>query len=232
MFQKKNRDINIFNMSAIDLFASSFGAFLLITLMLMPYYLRVPRTVLEELQQCRRELATESAARQQCETRLAQSQQQLRECRDSLQVCQSKLAATFLLVWIDWDKKGTDVDMHVFDPSGAHFYFDKVDNAGRPGRMTMDDTGDGSLQEIWSIFQAAPPGEYVIAYDWFNRKGAPARVTGAIYSKDGNFSLPSVQLTERCKQIGTIRVSASGEVGFRAGGNRVGLGGAEVCRLM
>jgi hypothetical protein len=198
--------------------------------MLMPYYLRVPRTVLEQLQQCRQELASERAARQQCESALARSQQQLRECRDSLQVCQSKLAATFLLVWIDWDQKGTDVDLHVFDPSGAHFYFDRVSNQGRPGRMTKDDTGDGSLQEIWSIFQAAPAGEYVIAYDLF--KGAPTRVTGAVYSKDGDFALPSTQLTSRCKQVGTVRVGSDGAVTFQAGGNRVGQGGGEICKLL
>ena len=38
--KKRSREINIFSMSALDLFACSMGAFILITLILFPYYLK------------------------------------------------------------------------------------------------------------------------------------------------------------------------------------------------
>ena len=38
--RRKSKDINIFSMSALDLFASAMGAFVLITVILMPYYLK------------------------------------------------------------------------------------------------------------------------------------------------------------------------------------------------
>jgi hypothetical protein len=46
--KKKNREINIFNMSALDLFASALGAFILISLILFPYYLKVDPKFIEE----------------------------------------------------------------------------------------------------------------------------------------------------------------------------------------
>ncbi len=40
MRRKKNREINIFSMSALDLFASALGAFILIAIIALPYYLK------------------------------------------------------------------------------------------------------------------------------------------------------------------------------------------------
>ncbi|MGZ8942193.1 MAG: VWA domain-containing protein [Methylobacter sp.] len=39
-YRKKNRDINIFSMSALDLFASALGAFIIISVIALPYYLK------------------------------------------------------------------------------------------------------------------------------------------------------------------------------------------------
>ena len=36
--KRKNRDINIFSMSALDLFASAMGAFVIIAVIMMPYF--------------------------------------------------------------------------------------------------------------------------------------------------------------------------------------------------
>ena len=38
----RSREINVFSMSALDLFASALGAFILISIVLMPYFLRPP----------------------------------------------------------------------------------------------------------------------------------------------------------------------------------------------
>ncbi|MDE0702555.1 MAG: hypothetical protein OXH59_02410 [Rhodospirillaceae bacterium] len=43
----RNRELNIFSMSALDLFASALGAFILISIVLMPYFLRPPPTKIE-----------------------------------------------------------------------------------------------------------------------------------------------------------------------------------------
>jgi len=43
MRRQKSREINIFSMSALDLFASALGAFILITVVALPYYLNTTR---------------------------------------------------------------------------------------------------------------------------------------------------------------------------------------------
>jgi len=44
MRRKRNREINIFSMSALDLFASALGAFILIAIIALPYYLNTTKT--------------------------------------------------------------------------------------------------------------------------------------------------------------------------------------------
>jgi len=73
--KKKNRDINIFSMSALDLFASAMGAFLLIAVMALPYYLKVDPELIEEIGQLKTEII-------QNETTIATLQEELKKCRE------------------------------------------------------------------------------------------------------------------------------------------------------
>ncbi len=75
--RKRNREINIFSMSALDLFASAMGAFILIMLILMPYYLNKARPLQEKIKQL--------------QTRLAGMERQLQQCRSRLKACQTNL---------------------------------------------------------------------------------------------------------------------------------------------
>ena len=65
----RSREINVFSMSALDLFASALGAFILIAIVLMPYFLRSEiseaelRTALEEAQAAKNELQSKSGSR-------------------------------------------------------------------------------------------------------------------------------------------------------------------------
>ncbi len=45
--RRPSRELNIFSLSALDLFASAMGAFILITVVLFPYYLKTARTPVE-----------------------------------------------------------------------------------------------------------------------------------------------------------------------------------------
>ena len=81
--KSRSREINIFSMSALDLFASALGAFILISVVLMPYFLRVSE---EEVEQLRRALTQAQAA-------LNETQRQLQQARSALQQCQQREAA-------------------------------------------------------------------------------------------------------------------------------------------
>ncbi|MCP4038455.1 MAG: hypothetical protein GY733_16055, partial [bacterium] len=42
--RRRNRELNVFSMSALDLFAGAMGAFILIAVVLFPYYLKETKT--------------------------------------------------------------------------------------------------------------------------------------------------------------------------------------------
>ena len=74
MFRKK-REFSIFNMSALDLFASGLGAFILLTIIVLPYYLKTTPALREEARQCKADLAETQTANQQLQQQLAACEQ-------------------------------------------------------------------------------------------------------------------------------------------------------------
>ncbi len=81
--KKSNREINIFSMSTLDLFASAMGAFILITLVLFPYVLNTGKSeerVAEIKAQFEKQVAE---AKAQFEEREAQAKAQLQERVDA-----------------------------------------------------------------------------------------------------------------------------------------------------
>ena len=81
--KSRSREINVFSMSALDLFASALGAFILISIVLMPYFLRVEP---EEVDRLRRALA-------QARAELAETRQQLEQCREQEAACRQEVGA-------------------------------------------------------------------------------------------------------------------------------------------
>jgi len=73
--KKKNRDINIFSMSALDLFASAMGAFLLIAVMALPYYLKVDPDLIKQAQEAEAKANQAEQEKQVCEEKRAECEQ-------------------------------------------------------------------------------------------------------------------------------------------------------------
>ncbi len=75
-----------------------------------------------------------------------------------------------LSVVLSWDTDGTDVDLHVIDPSGEECdYTNKETEAG--GRLDVDDT-DGFGPEIFTLANALA-GTYRIFVHYFSDNGYP-----------------------------------------------------------
>ena len=74
--KKRSRELSIFSMSALDLFASALGAFILITIVLLPFFPNLNMSGQEkaELEQAEAELEQAKAELAQAEAELAQAQ--------------------------------------------------------------------------------------------------------------------------------------------------------------
>ena len=239
----RNRELNIFNMSALDLFASALGAFILISIVLMPYFLR---TDPEEVARLRQNLAQAQAAAAQAQAaaaqaqaaaaqaraRLQQCQQReaacrreleaqrrdaasLQRCQADLQACKIKLSKTFLAFVIQWPASLLDVDLHVIDAAGREFYFWKKTIPGRPGELSAD-TESGPGVEIWEV-PVAPVGTYRVLYNLYARNGnpAPAAVKGGVYHRDGHYRFRERRLT----RVGRRNALLIAVVTVKAGGS-------------
>lgn len=82
--KKRSREINIFSMSALDLFASALGAFILITVILFPYF---PNTGDSEIR-----VAEVQAKLEKAREELRKTKEALKECQDDKAACQAELA--------------------------------------------------------------------------------------------------------------------------------------------
>ena len=104
--KKRSREINVFSVSALDLFASALGAFILLSLLFMVFFSMTAsdpgqsEEALTALEQCRSQLAAaearasapevqsaesfDAADLEDCESRMAQLEQMLAQCHSQL----------------------------------------------------------------------------------------------------------------------------------------------------
>lgn len=87
----RNREINVFGMAALDLFASALGAFILIAVVLMPFILRPDP---EEMERLQRNLEQAQSAEAATRGRLARAQAETARIRDRLAKAQAEAVAT------------------------------------------------------------------------------------------------------------------------------------------
>ena len=78
--KKKNREINIFSVSALDLFASAMGAFLLIAIMALPYYLKVDPDLIKQAKEAEAKAKKSEQERQTCENKRSECEEAKAQC--------------------------------------------------------------------------------------------------------------------------------------------------------
>ena len=178
--RRRDRELNIFSMSALDLFASALGAFILITLILMPYYKRQTPTPPDQ---------PTCPAPQVCPPR------QVCEVCPEPQVIEIPMVMDkLLMVQMIWARK-VDIDLHVKTPEGE-FYYRRPLISGAPGQLAADDTNGGTsgrpAREIWVTFEPTP-GNYEICFNYFSGSGA-TQVWGKLLKPSGPEELNRVTL--------------------------------------
>ena len=91
--KKRSRELSIFSMSALDLFASALGAFILITIVLLPFFpnLNMSGQAQAELEQAQAELEQAQAELAQTQAELAQAEAELEREKAKLEQEKAKL---------------------------------------------------------------------------------------------------------------------------------------------
>jgi len=218
MQKRQNKEFNIFSMSILDLFASAMGAFLIIMIILIPYYLNAGDA--EKLVvKLRAENARLTQQLKQQQERTTQCERQLASLQGELENCHEKLAHTFLAVVLKWTTKHQDIDLHVVDTDRNEFYFSKHNRTRsdfpRSNAELSVDTIKGPGIEIWENPQAKT-GIYRIYANLYSQHGNTANplVKSNLYYRDGALPLRDVTLTTVGNKvlIAVVEVKSGGEV--------------------
>ncbi len=207
--RRKDRELNIFSMSALDLFASALGAFILITLVLMPYYLKqTPTPEPQEPQSC-----PEIPAPPVCP--VCPTPQPAPECPTPTRVEVPIIMDKMLLIEMLW-QNANDIDLHVITPDGTFFYNRKV-IANKPGQMLIDDTNGGTsrapAKELWLTFSPTP-GNYEICYHYYGGTSGVTSVVGRIQKPSGPVIIPRVSLARKGDKKCPIKFSMDSDFNF------------------
>lgn len=210
---KRNREINIFNFSMLDVITGAMGAYLAVMVVLLPYYQKKDETPQETPTMSQAELAKtiqqaeerekkSEAKAEQLEKKMQALQAQLDASRSEasqqskqIEHLQSELQRTFMLIHIQWATLGPDVDLHVIDPKGNHFYWRNRTSSGSSGNLSVDSVvGPGN--EVF-VDSHAIAGDYKIYAHMYNSHGQtnPTEVKGIVIYRDGTLKLPSLTLT-------------------------------------
>ncbi|MBV5299008.1 MAG: hypothetical protein JZU64_12965 [Rhodoferax sp.] len=211
--RRRNRDINIFNLSMLDVISGAMGAFLIIMVILLPYYKKESIDYQQELKQAR---AAQDTARQAVQTAQA-AQAEADQSRQRADAAAQQLAKTFLLVHIQWDTQYQDVDLHVVDPGGTEFWYENKTYPGQPGELSVD-SQYGPGNEVWRNPSAAA-GDYRVYATLYNLHGVNDTpvVTGSVIHRDGATALPATRLSVKQEKylVATVSVGAQGQVTIR-----------------
>ena len=207
--RRPNRNIEIFSMSVLDLFAAALGGFILIAVILFPNYMKQQRV----------ELQLESAQKsvQQCVSASTAKEA-------TIAACEAVRDTTFIVVSIEWSAPGNfDIDLHVTDPQGHEFFWARnnrarTDYPGTDAQLSYDNTR-GPGVELWQ-HPKAEVGTYKVSYSYYgvpDRNVAsppPLEVKGNVFYRNGRVELPAVTLTEQHigKPVAEIQVTQAGGI--------------------
>ncbi len=233
--RRHNREISTLSLSMLDVIAGAMAAFLILMVILLPYYGKETvnqEALIAELRQAVAQAETaRSAAEDAAEAAQAQANQAQAEHGGGAGAGPpgpDRGGATagaggglgpatgphLLVLYIRWDTHD-DVDLHLTDPSGAEFWWDRHKIIpGRPGELSEDNIlGPGN--EVWEI-RDAPPGDYRVEVRLFQVRDTrkPVVVKGRVFHRDGSAVFTEIALAQRGQRerIATIRVDEDGGV--------------------
>lgn len=233
--RRPRREITTLSLSMLDVIAGTMAAFLILMVILLPYYDKEAVDQQAEIDAQRQAVASAQAAQAAAERQAQEAQDQLATLRSTVTAMQTQvqqaereaqqhqdraeglarqLARTFLVLYVRWDTHD-DVDLHLTDPSGAEFWWNNHKTIpGRPGELSEDNIlGPGN--EVWEI-REAPPGDYQVEVRLYQVRDArkPVVVKGRVFHRDGSAVFPEVSLSQPGQRLrlATIRVAADGQV--------------------
>ncbi len=231
--RRPDRNIEVFSISVLDLFASALGAFIMCAIILYPYY---KKDVTKELAEAKATLeeADKNLKSEKENVRKLQEQEkkqelqalkareeltQLNRCHNETKQCRAELTKNFLMVQVKWQSNEA-VNLHVIDADNNEFFWAKTNRSGRDYPKSKAQLRNpvvfGSGIAVW-IDPQAKAGSYHIDYALRRASGQSVEVIGVVYDRNGMKSLPKKTLQNNALRVraATIQIADDGAVTVR-----------------
>ncbi|MGH7320382.1 MAG: hypothetical protein ACRELA_12260, partial [Candidatus Rokuibacteriota bacterium] len=198
----RNREINIFNMSLLDILCGALGVVCFLMLGLFTYH---------------KPLSASGAGSSQS----AEAENQ--RLRRELQALEPNRMRNPVVVYISWAPAGHDADLYVrsSNQSTAGKVMPEFSPTIKQERFfTGDERVSYGASEIWLVRDNPTLLEYKIHYRLFEQKGdpQPTSIWGVIVTAAGRRGLPEVTLTQEKTGVfvGTLVVQAEDKIEFKS----------------
>jgi hypothetical protein len=231
--RRPERNIEIFSMSVLDMFASALGAFIIVAVILFPYFnqhrqlkdiedqIKVSQVDLNVVKAALSRSEDESRRQAQQIRQNLQAQAMLTECQGRLERCRGNLSL-FLVVAIEWDDP-YDIDLIVKAPDGFEFSYSQktrpppaggAQGATASAELSLDMLAGPGI-EVW---QDARPvqGDYTVYYSAGPIRGTtPVAVQGWTIDRVAGRRLlekRTLKANEKRVLAATLKVESDGKV--------------------
>ena len=231
--RRPDRNIEVFSISVLDLFASALGAFIMCAIILYPYYKKDRTQELAEakasLEQAEKNLISDKENLRKLQEEIKKQEPQalkakeeianLNRCHNETKTCRAELSKNFLMVQVKWQSNDA-VNLHVTDTDNNEFFWAKTNRSGRDFPKSKAQLRNpvvfGAGIAVW-IDPAAKPGDYHIDYALRRAPAQNIEVIGVVYDRNGMKSLPKKMLQSNALRVraGTVQISNDGTVTVR-----------------
>ena len=242
----RNREINIFNMSLLDILCGALGVFCFMTLVLFPYWRptganaedleKNKQAIEQELKDLKKKLG-ESADGKQMLQQVEQLEQRLQQQQGDLNRARQELAESDKKVEKLERRNPVVTTMTWTGPQDLDLFLEPVNFGYDGGKMTarMDpkkkqptnfsgetksDYSSGPATEVWATRDAITGGEQKVYYKLLSANGStsPTYVGGYFLANDNLSLLPDAQLSQEktAVWVGTLKTAKDYTVTFEA----------------
>ncbi|MEZ0003219.1 hypothetical protein [Sinorhizobium fredii] len=128
--RRPHRNIEIFSMSVLDLFASALGGFIMIAIILFPSYM-ADKKLTAKLEQAKEKIDEQQEEIKTSKNALAEAAVLKSDLEKKVDALRLEIARTFLIISIEWDTPGVDVDLGIRDPDDHYYYFARTNKNGK-----------------------------------------------------------------------------------------------------
>ncbi len=200
----RNREINIFNLSMMDVIAGALGAFLILFLLLQPYYGK-----------------TSKAPPSPPAKNMREAQQQIEDLRARVQQQQKQLEMTNRVTFaVGKQWRAVDLDLWVYDVTRKQWNGPKGKQL--PGSIQPDwafydmRENENSFAEMYTVM-VRPEGLYLVALHWHSGK-LPAEASPPLIAPFGFFRATPAPLSiakldfTYLERPGTLKIVAAARV--------------------